>query len=341
LGKNDKGPFSVEQYIENMGKLQDKISAGKARPVYFTASPVNDGSTSAKPSGGDAKLDEYAKALEKFAEQKNAPFADQFHPLFEVWGKNKPNEPKADAVDAVKKAAKVEGLAGVEHLKAFLDEQAKQKNPPVSMQGDPVHPGPNGQLMMAAALLKGLGARASVSSVVIDGATGKVVVAKGCAVEELPVKETGVLAHERLDESLPFPIPDDARAVMAFDPTILNLSQYTLTVRGLKGEYKIIVNGTPLGTATAKELESGVNLTAFDKGPIAEQGKQILAAVAVKEGLVGQWRAIAKAATASEAPTDLKQKFDDLTKKVEDADAKIREAAKPKKLRFELAPAKA
>src|SRR6516162_9572123 len=109
LGMNDKGPFSVEQYIENMGKLHDKITAGKARPVYFTASPVNDGSTSTKPSGGDAKLDEYAKVLEKFAEQKKAPFADQFHQLFDVWGKNKPNEPKADAVDAVKKAVKTEG----------------------------------------------------------------------------------------------------------------------------------------------------------------------------------------------------------------------------------------
>src|SRR5258707_15802550 len=106
-----------------MGKLHDKITAGKARPVYFTASPVNDGGTTGKPGGGNAKLDEYAKALEKFAEQKKAPFTDQFHPFFDVWGKNKPNEPRADAVDAVKKAVKVEGLAGVEHLKAFLEEQ--------------------------------------------------------------------------------------------------------------------------------------------------------------------------------------------------------------------------
>ena len=41
------------------------------------------------------------------------------------------------------------------------------------MQGDPVHPGPPGQLMMAAALLKGLGAERFVSSVTLDAA-GKV-----------------------------------------------------------------------------------------------------------------------------------------------------------------------
>jgi len=128
--------------------------------------------------------------------------------------------------------------------------------------------------------------------------------------------------------------------VLAFDPAILDLSQYTLTVSGLKGEYKILVNGTMLGTATARQLESGINLTAFDKGPSAEQGKQILATVAAKEGLVGQWRLMAKAATVADATADMKQKFADLTKKVEDADAKIREAAKPKKLKFELVPAK-
>jgi lysophospholipase L1-like esterase len=339
LGMNDKGQFSVEQYIENMGKLNDKITAGKARPVYLTASPVNDGSTSDKP-GGNAKLDQFAKALQKFADEKKAPYADQFHALFDVWGKNKPNEPRADAVDLVKKAAKAQGLAGAEHLQAFLAEQAKQPHQPVSMQGDPVHPGPNGQLMMAAALLKSLGAAAFVSNVVIDGKTGKVTSAKGCAVDESPVKETGVVAFERLDEALPIPIHEDARGVAAFDPTILEMSQYLLTVKGLKGEYKIVVNGTVLGTARAEDLENGINLTAFDKGPIAEQGKQILAAVVAKETLVGQWRGMAKAATAEGATDDAKTKFAEQTKKVEDADAKIREAAKPKKLKFELAPAK-
>jgi len=38
------------------------------------------------------------------------------------------------------------------------------------MQGDAVHPGPPGQLMMAAALLKELGADGFVSSVAIDAA---------------------------------------------------------------------------------------------------------------------------------------------------------------------------
>jgi lysophospholipase L1-like esterase len=340
LGMNDQGQFSVEQYIANMGKLNDRIIADKARPVYFTASPVNDGATTAKLEGRDAKLDQYAKALERFAEEKKAPFADQFHALLDPWGKNKPNEAKADAIEAVRKAAKVEGLAGAEHLKAFLDEQAKQKTQLVSMQGDAVHPGPNGQLMMAAALLKGLGASAFVSNVILDGTTGKVISAKGCAVEELPVKETGVIAFERLDEALPFPIPDEARQVMAFDPTILELSQYLLTAKGLKGDYKIQVNGTELGTVSAKDLENGVNLTKFAKGPIAEQAKQILTAVAAKEGVVGQWRSKAKAATAADASADAKREFAELTKKVEDADAKIREAAKPQKLKFELIPAK-
>ena len=82
-----------------------------------------------------------------------------------------------------------------------------------------------------------------------------------------------------------------------------------------------------------------MNLTSFGTGPIAAQGKAVLNAVNAKEGLVGQWRGQSKAASSAEAAPDVKEKFAALTKRVEEADAKIREAATPKKLHFELIPA--
>jgi hypothetical protein len=150
----------------------------------------------------------------------------------------------------------------------------------------------------------------------------------------------GKLTFDRLDDSLPFSIPDEARSVLPMFPTILDLSHCTLKVTGLKGEYDLKINGVLCGIVAAEELEKGVNLTNFAKGPIADQGKQVLAAVSAKEALVGQWRGIAKAATAAEARADVKEKFGALTKEVEDADSKIRNAAKPKTLYFELSPAK-
>ena len=60
----------------------------------------------------------------------------------------------------------------------------------MTLQGDPVHPGPPGQLMMAAALLKALGAEPFVSSATIDAAAAAThpkdaVKAAGCTVTEV------------------------------------------------------------------------------------------------------------------------------------------------------------
>ena len=83
-------------------------------------------------------------------------------------------------------------------MRAFLAAQEKSPAKLVSMQGDAVHPGPPGQLMMAAALLKALGADGFVSSVHVDAAA-KTMEAKGCAMTDLKV--TGdELSFDRLDE---------------------------------------------------------------------------------------------------------------------------------------------
>jgi hypothetical protein len=212
------------------------------------------------------------------------------------------------------------------------------------MQGDPVHPGPPGQLMMAAALLRELGADGFVSSVKID-ATGKLVEAKGCKVDGIIARDGG-LAFDRLDERSAFPIPDEARAVLPLFPTILDLSQYTLNVTGLKAsQYTVKINGVQVAQVSAKQLESGVNLTllgadqqAGSASPIVAQGRAILNAVAAKEALVSQWRSQSQRAHANGAAPELKEQLPAITKTVEEADAKIRDAARPQALHFDIAP---
>ena len=337
LGMNDQGGTPTDKYILNMGDLDGKIRGVKALPIYFTASPINNGSTM-KNISGNAKLNDYALALQKFAVEKKSPFADQFHQLVDVWGYNKPRETLLTSLATMRNLAKDDKLEGVEHLRMFLEVQQKNKTPLVSMMGDPVHPGATGQLTMAAALLKDLGANPMVSSVTFD-TTGKVMDSKGCEIKDVKL-ENGKLTFTRTDETLPFPIPDEARPVLSLYPTILELSQYTLTIQGLKGDQQILVNGVALGTVTAAELEKGINLTAFDKGVIADQGKQILAAVSAKEGLVSGVRSQSKAGLDAGATADVKEKFAAALKKVEEADAKIREAAKAKALKFEIVPVK-
>ena len=62
---------------------------------------------------------------------------------------------------------------------------------------------------MAAALLKEMGANGFVSSATLD-AQGKVTETKSCVVDGAKAANGG-LAFDRLDESLPFPIPDVIR----------------------------------------------------------------------------------------------------------------------------------
>ena len=74
--------------------------------------------------------------------------------------------------------------------------------------------------------------------------------------------------------------------------------------------------------------------------PIMAQMQAVLAAVSAKEGIVGTWRGLSQRAHAKGADPKLMDELAALTKKVEAADGKIREAAKPKKLHFEIEPAK-
>ncbi len=161
---------------------------------------------------GNLRLHEYAEALKKFSADRKAPLADQFHAIVDVWGRNKPQENLANALVVMNTVAKDDKLVGVEHLRAFLAARSGEPQP-VSMQGDPVHPGAAGQLIMAAALLQALDAPGLVSRAVL-AADGKVVEAKACTINNVQASG-GKLSFDRLDESAAFPIPDEARGAPA------------------------------------------------------------------------------------------------------------------------------
>ena len=342
LGMNDSGGTPTDKFIANMGTMTERIRKAGARPIILAPSPVNDGTTMAKLTGRNVRLSDYSKELATFSAKEKLPYADQFHALVDVWGKNKPRERLQIAIAEMKQVAADDTLAGVEQLRAFLTAQEKNPVKGISLLGDPVHPGSPGQLLMAAALLKGLGADGFVSSVTIEG--GKAT-AKGCTVTGL-AESKGGYTFERLDETLPFPIADGARSAVTLTPDVLALSQYTLTLKDLKnGIWGIKIDGTLVGKFSAMQLAEGINLTelpptgrAKDANPITMQMRAILKAVDEKEGVVGQWRNLSKAAHAKKADPKLLTDLAAMTKKVEAADAKIRDAAKPRALKFEVVP---
>src|SRR5262249_6148204 len=109
------------------------------------------------------------------------------------------------------------------------------------------------------------------------------------------------------------------------------------------GDYQLKIDGVVCGRFSGKDLAAGVNLTSLSNNakasnPIAEQGRAILAAVTAKESVVSKWRALSQKAHAKDADPMLKDDLTALTKTVAEADAKIREAAKPRTQHFVVEP---
>ncbi len=340
LGMNDQGGFVTDKFMENMNGLVGKIRSINARPVLFSSSPMNNGSPLTKLDPGNARLKEYADALKVFSEKEKIPYSDQFNPLMELWSLNKPRENIANHLIAVRTLLAAQpDMAGAEHAKAFLEVWSKMEKQPISMMGDPVHPGPVGQLTMAATLLTGFKAPGLVSIASVDAKSGTAKESVQCKVEN--IKTTGEnLSFDRLDEALPFPIPDEARPAITVLDSIANLSQYMLTVSGLKADsYDVSIDGVKVATVSSAELAKGWNMGLLEKGPVADQCRSILSLVRTKGNLVGQWRSVSKA-VAKDATQEQKDQLAKILAQVKEADGKIREGAQPKSRHFELVPAK-
>lgn len=255
FGMNDGGygGFSdnvFKPYMDGLQGMADKAKAAKIRVAWATPQPLD------TAEQGPTALTAYNQTLEKFsdgvkviAEKNGGLFVDQFHPYLAALDGARGKGPKYDRITG----------------------------------GDAVHPGPPGQALMAASILKGLSFPSLVSSAEIDAAGGKVVTAKNCTVENVAKKEGG-LSFSRLDGALPF-FPMDALSILPHAPILEELNDYRLKVTGLAvGKYEVRVGGKKIAELTAEQLAAGANLAAgaLTDGPIADQAKAVKAAVEAK-----------------------------------------------------------
>ncbi len=145
---------------------------------------------------------------------------------------------------------------------------------------DRVHPALAGHLVMAEQLLKAWHARAQVSSVTIDAAAGK---AGETAFAKVANLKTAPLTWTETEEALPLPVAawlaDDKEHVIAL--ALKNsdfteaLNQEPLRVTGLPaGQYRLGIDGVPVGNWSNKEFAAGVNLALLDT-PMARQAVEV------------------------------------------------------------------
>ena len=131
----------------------------------------------------------------------------------DMWAKNFPIQSVHYAASIARDVLeKQKDLPGRENLQQWVDTWSKSE---MTASGadigiDYVHPGPAGNLTMAAAILKRLNAPGLVSKATLD-ATGKIGETLQCQISNVVLEKNGGLSFDRLDSCLPMPIPDNAR----------------------------------------------------------------------------------------------------------------------------------
>ena len=252
FGMNDGGyrafgEDTFKPYMDGLQGLADQARAARIRVAWVTPQPLDtadQGPTAL--TGYNETLEKFSAGVQAIAEKNNGLFVDQFHPYLAALDLARSQGPKYDRITG----------------------------------GDAVHPGPPGQALMAASILKGLGFPALVSCAEIDAAGGKVVATENCTVENVVSKDGG-LSFSRLDGALPF-FPAEAVSILPWAPILDELNDYRLKVTGLKaGKYEVCAGGRKIAELTADQLASGANLAAaaLTDGPLAEQVKAVRVAV--------------------------------------------------------------
>jgi len=309
FGMNDAGygkfdPARNKQYVEKTAAMLDMAKKADVRVALISPNAVD------RRGRENFKLyvetqKEFYGPLKDLAAQYGATFVDQY---------------------AVTRAA----------LEKMERDHADKVNP----FGDGVHTTSAGGLLMAHAILTGLGAPAKVSDVVID-AGQKTATPEKCKVENLTVSADAV-SFDRTDEALPVPVQKDWLTLLPYVNDLKDLNYYGLTVKGLpKGVWGISIGGVEVAKASADDLEKGVNLGTATAGPVWEQGQKVFQAINAKNQIVhGRFRGV----VMFQAPDWLadvarERKPAELAKRKEQIDAKqaeVYQLAKPQTQKFEL-----
>ncbi len=314
LGMNDGGyhPFDEETFGKYTQGYQHIVeSVQKAFPqIRFTLiqpSPFDDVTRPPNIEGGyNAVLVRYGEWVKSYAQRVGATVADLNTPMVEMLQKANAADPK---------------LA--------------QKIIP-----DRVHPGPQGHLIMAEAILKAWNAPATVAAVEIDAAKKRVVQATNTQVEGL-ASQAGGLTWKQTDNALPMPFdPNDpvTALVMRCSDFIQALDQEPLRVTGLQAEhYTVKIDDETVGTFTPAQFAEGINLAEIST-PMSKQAMAV-ETLTEKHNAVHfvRWRMIQVPLAGLTAP-HLQPSLDDLNALDGELIEEQRAAALPKTRTYELIP---
>ena len=155
-------------------------------------------------------------------------------------------------------------MRSIQRMVVAANASSKPEGKSTLHAADGIHLNDLGQLAMAFAILKGLGAPAEVSAASVDGKGPEVISAKGCRLSNLSGRigdKEGELKFDRLDDGLPVNFGLFGALQFRFVPIPDELNRYMLTVASLPpARYDVLVESRHLGAWSEKQLAAGVNI---------------------------------------------------------------------------------
>jgi len=253
IGMNDGHYTGFEHeifntYKKNMTKLLDKITAINATAILMTPTMYD-----LRPALMEQN---WVEPLRANNIHYNAVLA-----FFGAWVRQQANERGL-------------GFANMyEPLNRITREQRKT-DPEFTMIEDAVHPGPDGQLVMALALLKDINANPIVSTIDIVRKDNR----------WLTKADNGRLANVSTEKigftftanSLPWLVPDEAALGYKITNAGHKMSRETIRVTSLtSGDYKLQIDGTTVGTYSHLQLSAGIELQENKNTPQYAQAMKV------------------------------------------------------------------
>ena len=153
--------------------------------------------------------------------------------------------------------------------------EQRKTDPKFTLIADAVHPGADGQVVMAFALLNDMHLNRQVSSIDAQRRGDKWVV-KGARGTVSDISQEGDLAFTFAAESLPWVLPPEAALGYKLTKAGHKLSNERLRISGLApGKYELKIDGQSAGVFTDRQLEFKIELQENSATPQHQQALQV------------------------------------------------------------------
>jgi hypothetical protein len=167
-----------------------------------------------------------------------------------------------------------------------INQQFQKKDPTFTICGnDRIHPDNNGHMVMAYLILKAQGlAGKEVASINIEASNASVTSSSNCEITNIKKDSRGI-EFDYLAKALPYPMDTIARGwqqkksqadAVKIIPFIDEMNEEMLTVKGLKGNYRLLIDNEEIGTWPASDFAKGINLAILTNTPQYQQALKVM-----------------------------------------------------------------